>query len=300
LSEYQTKSETRSEGGASNVRLLFLSLRPWEWIKNLLVLAPLFFAGIMTEPGLLQNAIGGFLQFCFMASAVYLFNDLADRKNDRLHPAKAQRPLASGELSPSLAWGFCGGLSLISLGSAFIISKSFFMVLCAYAIINIFYTLWLKQVIILDVMVIALGFVLRVIGGSVLVGVQPSNWIVMCTILLSLFLALSKRRYELQTIEGEPGLHREVLKGYNAYILDQLIAVVTASTVMSYALYAITVGDFQIYSVFFVLFGIFRYLYLLHGGAVQGTPTEMLLADRPLLFTLLLWGLFLMVDIYFL
>jgi 4-hydroxybenzoate polyprenyltransferase len=169
-----------------------------------------------------------------------------------------------------------------------------------YLLVNLFYTLWLKQIIILDVMAIAAGFVLRVIGGAVLVGVQPSSWIIMCTILLSLFLALSKRRYELLTLQGEPGEHRKVLSGYNPYILDQFIAVVTASTVISYALYAITVGEFQIYSVFFVLYGIFRYLYLLHGGTLQGTPTELLLTDRPLLINLLLWGLFLMIDIYFL
>jgi len=293
------ESGTKIRMDLSLPKLLLISMRPWEWIKNFLVFAPLFFAGYLTQPVMVQRSFWGFLIFCFLSSSIYLFNDLVDRKNDILHPNKAKRPLASGNLSPSVALAFCIGLGMLSLGVSFLLSWFFFIVLCLYVLINIFYTLWLKQVIILDVMIIALGFVLRVVGGAALVEVQPSNWIIMCTLLLSLFLALSKRRYELKTTPGEPGSHREVLKGYNSYILDQLIAVVTASTVMSYALYAITLGDFQVYSVFFVLFGIFRYLFLIHGETVQGTPTEILLTDRPLLVTLLLWGLFLMVNIYF-
>ena len=284
----------------SSFRLLVVSLRPKEWIKNLLVFAPLFFSGYMIHSVFVQRALWGFLLFSMAASAVYLFNDLMDREKDILHPSKARRPLASGDLSPALALSFMIGITAVGLGMAFFISTSFFTILSIYMIINIGYTLWLKQVIILDVMAIASGFVLRVLGGAVLIGVQASNWIIMCTILLSLFLALSKRRYELQSLQGEPSLHRQTLKGYNLYILDQLIAVVTASTVMSYALYVVNMGEFQIYSVFFVLFGIFRYLYLIHGETVQGTPTELLLADRPLCINLLLWSLFLMIGIYFL
>ena len=284
----------------SSFRLLVVSLRPKEWIKNLLVLAPLFFSGYMIHSVFVQRALWGFLLFSMAASAVYLFNDLMDREKDILHPSKARRPLASGDLSPALALSFMIGITAVGLGMAFFISTSFFTILSIYMIINIGYTLWLKQVIILDVMAIASGFVLRVLGGAVLIGVQASNWIIMCTILLSLFLALSKRRYELKSLQGEPSLHRQTLKGYNLYILDQLIAVVTASTVMSYALYVVNMGEFQIYSVFFVLFGIFRYLYLIHGETVQGTPTELLLADRPLCINLLLWSLFLMIGIYFL
>ena len=300
MPDHKTRSETGVQSETSTLRLLLISMRPWEWIKNLFLLAPLVFAGYMTDPMMVQRVVWGFLLFSLLASAVYLFNDLIDRKSDALHPVKARRPLASGELSVSWAVFSSILLALGSLAVALVLSRLFFVVLCAYLLVNLSYTLWLKQVMILDVMAIAAGFVLRVVGGAVLVEVQPSSWIIMCTILLSLFLALSKRRYELLTLQGEPSEHRKVLSGYNPYILDQLIAVVTASTVMSYALYAITIGEYQIYSVFFVLYGIFRYLFLLHGGAPQGTPTELLLADRPLLINLLLWGLFLMIDIYFL
>ncbi len=274
-------------------------MRPWEWIKNLLVLAPLFFAGFLMDPVMVQRSLGGFLVFCLIASAVYILNDFKDRESDSLHPCKAKRPLASGALSAHLALSLAVFLAIIGFGVAWTLSKFFMGVLGIYVLINVMYTFWLKHIIILDVLIISMGFVLRIVAGADLVNVQPSNWIIMCTILLSLFLALSKRRFESQTLQHNAVLHRRVLKGYNPYFLDQLIAVVTASTVISYALYAITIGAFQIYSVFFVIFGIFRYLYLLHGGMLQGTPTELLLADRPLLVTLVFWGLFLMADIYF-
>lgn len=251
----------------------------------------------------LVQVLAAFLAFCLASGAVYLFNDLRDLEQDRLHPLKQRRPLASGRLSVGAARAALLVLGPAALGVAWLVGREFLAVLALYLLIQLLYTLVLKRIVILDVFCIAAGFVLRVLGGAVAIHVDVSRWLVICTIMISLFLGLAKRRHEL-TLAGEDATsHREVLAEYSPYLLDQLISVVTAATVLSYTLYTTapeTVAKFGtgnlILTVPFVLYGVFRYLYLIHmkgGGAAGagGAPENTLLGDRPLLVNIGLWAL---------
>jgi len=271
-------------------------MRPQQWIKNFFVFAPLVFAGHLFYRDDLQLTIVGFFLFSLLASGVYIFNDLADLEKDKLHPLKSHRPLPAGKLSVGAARAASALLIGGSVAVAFTLSAGFGAALALYAILNILYSLKLKDVVILDVMTISAGFVLRVVSGALLIQVGASEWLIICTVLLSLFLGFSKRRHEITVLESHASEHREVLQHYSPYFLDQMIGIVTASTVMSYALYTIseeTVKKFGtnhlIYTVPFVLYGIFRYLYLVHKKVEGGNPTKIALTDRPLLANILLW-----------
>jgi len=271
-------------------------MRPQQWIKNFFVFAPLVFAGHLFHRDDLLLTVEGFLLFSFLASGVYIFNDLADLEKDKLHPLKSQRPLPAGKLRVGAARAASALLIGGSVAVAFVLSSGFGIALALYAFLNILYSLKLKDVVILDVMTISAGFVLRVVSGALLIQVGASEWLIICTVLLSLFLGFSKRRHEITVLESHANDHREVLQHYSPYFLDQMIGIVTASTVMSYALYTIseeTVKKFGtnhlIYTVPFVLYGIFRYLYLVHKKVEGGNPTKIALTDRPLLVNILLW-----------
>lgn len=278
------------------VRAIAASMRPQQWIKNFFLFAPLIFSGnLFNVPDILLT-IAGFFIFSIAASGVYLMNDIADLEQDRLHPVKSRRPLPSGKLSVAAA----GATSALLIGggalASFVLKSGFGFVVASYLVINILYSFRLKHIVILDVMTIASGFVLRVVAGAVLIGVPTSEWLIICTILLSLFLGFSKRRHEITILESQANTHRSVLQQYSPGFLDQMIGIVTASTVMSYALYTIsdeTVRKFGtkhlIYTVPFVLYGIFRYLYLVHQKVEGGNPTKLALTDRPLLLNLILW-----------
>lgn len=278
------------------VRYILVSLRLQQWVKNLFLFAALIFAGhlFILDDFLLTTL--GFLSFSILSSAVYLYNDIADIEQDRNHPVKSQRPLPSGLLSKKTSFLVSILLAGLSLTLGFILRFEFGIVQMTYVVLNILYSHKLKEVVILDVMTIAAGFVLRVVGGAVLIGVPTSEWLIVCTVLLSLFLGFSKRRTELLVVTSEGNTTRPVLGHYSPYFLDQMIGIVTASTVMSYALYTISEETVQkfgtsnlMYTVPFVLYGIFRYLYLVHKRTEGDDPTKTILSDTPLLVNLFLW-----------
>jgi 4-hydroxybenzoate polyprenyltransferase len=277
---------------------LVRSLRPSQWAKNLFVLAPLVFGSRLGDAAAVQRALLALLAFCCAASAVYLLNDLRDREEDRLHPRKRLRPLAAGTLRVATAVAALLLLLAAAAALAWWLGPGFARVLGAYLFINVLYTLWFKHMVILDVMSIGLLFVLRVLAGAEATGVQVSSWLFLCTTFLALFLAFSKRRHEITLLAAGAAGQRPVLDHYSPAFLDQMINVVTASSVVSYALYAVapeTVAKFHtqrlIYTIPMVLFGIFRYLYLMYQREDERNPTEAILSDPPFLINILLWGL---------
>ncbi len=289
----------------SRLEQLFLSLRPHQWTKNLVVLAALVFAERLFDGPSVLVASGAFVIFCLLSGAIYLINDLADLGQDRKHPVKRNRPLASGKLSPRFAAGAAVVLLIGGLASSFWLALGFGVVATIYFVTMAAYSFILKNVVILDVLIVAFGFVLRAIAGALAIDVAFSNWLLICTLLGALFLALAKRRQELTLLAGGAAVHRRILGEYSPYLLDQMIAVVTASTLVSYALYTSapeTVAKFGtdrlIWTLPFVLYGIFRYLYLVHRKEEGGDPTKVLLNDRPILVTLALWAATLVTLIY--
>jgi len=276
---------------------LITSLLPQQWVKNGFVFAALIFSRSITDWHRNARVAAGAFLFCLISSAVYLLNDILDAPEDRKHPLKRLRPLASGRLGVGTAFTAAVILAVLSLGGAWVLDHTFFIILAAYGFINVLYSCALKRVVLLDVFVIGAGFVLRVISGGVIIHVEISPWLVVCTTLLALFLALSKRRHELVVLGREAGHHRSILAHYSPYFLDQLIGIVTASTVMSYALYTLS-HDVQAkfpgkrleLTIPFVLFGIFRYLYLVHQNEEGGNPTRLLFTDPVLLLVVLFWA----------
>jgi len=273
------------------------SLRPAQWAKNVFTLAPLVFARDLFDPASLARGAAVFAAFCAVSSAVYLVNDIRDRENDRHHPLKRHRPLAAGTLPVSVAWIAAAVLAAVSAALAWPLGAGVLAVLATYAGLNVLYSAGLKHVVILDVMIIAVGFVLRVLAGGFAVRVEVSSWLLLCTIFLALFLAFSKRRHEIVLLADNASEQRKVLADYSPTFLDQMINVVTAASVVSYALYAVspeTTARYHsqalVYTVPLVLFGIFRYLYLIYQAPDERNPTEAVLTDLPFLANLALWG----------
>lgn len=286
---------------------LVVSLRPEQWTKNLVVFAGLLFGRELFDPTgrPLFLAIVAFAVFCALSGAVYLVNDVADREADRRHPVKSRRPIASGALSPGLAIGAAVVLAACALAVAFRVRPMFGGVSLAYVALQAAYSWRLKHVVILDVLTIAMGFVLRAVAGAVVIAVPISHWLLLCTVLLALFLALSKRRHELVLLAGGAVEHRRILGEYSPYLLDQMIGVVTASTLMAYIFYTISPETIQKFgtdrlglTIPFPLYGIFRYLYLVHLKEGGGSPASMLLNDRPLLLCVALWAAAVIVIVY--
>ena len=282
----------------------FRSLRPRQWAKNLFVFAAVVFSQNLFTP-LVGLAVLAFAIFCGLSGAIYLVNDVVDMEKDRLHPIKRRRPIAAGVLSRGLGVALAAVLLGASLGAAFILSPRFGLVALAYAVLLVAYSLWLKAVVIVDVLTVATGFVLRAIAGAAAVDVDISGWLIICTILVALFLALGKRRHEYLSLRGAAAAHRPILAEYSEGFLDQMIAVVTASTVTAYALYTMspeTVAKFHTrflpLTLPFVLYGIFRYLYLLYHRELGGNPSDLLLSDRALLVNTVLWMAALVAIIY--
>jgi 4-hydroxybenzoate polyprenyltransferase len=287
------------------IKDLFLTLRPKQWIKNGALFAPLLFSQNLFNGPIFIKTLEAFLLFCLLTGSVYIFNDLKDLKEDRLHPIKRNRPLASGRVNRPLAFI----IALLTLALCFLIgwriSIPLTKIMGAYLLLQVFYTLYLKHLVILDIFSIAAGFVFRVVAGGLAIGVHLSPWLLICTMLLSLFLAMAKRRHELIFLKEDAADHRGILKEYSPYLLDQMMGVVTATTVMSYALYTIseeTISKFHtpnlIFTLPFVLYGIFRYLYLVHQKVEGGRPEEILLTDRPLLLTVMGWTITVLVVLY--
>jgi 4-hydroxybenzoate polyprenyltransferase len=283
-------------GGRSVILQVLYSLRPSQWTKNVFVFAGLIFGLQLGNPTAVWRACAAFGVFCLLSGVVYLVNDIKDRDADRLHPAKSRRPIASGALSPGQAGIAAAMLTIVALAAAFALGHVFALVAASYLLLLGLYSTTLKHIVIVDVLTIAAGFVLRAIAGVVVVGVEFSHWLLLLMLLGALFLALSKRRAELITLADARG-HRRILAEYSPYLLDQMISVVTASTLLAYAFYTIDPGtvekfgtDRLLWTVPFPLYGIFRYLYLVHQREGGGNPSEVLLTDRPILACVALWG----------
>jgi 4-hydroxybenzoate polyprenyltransferase len=300
-----TPLAARSGTFAVRLRALAEALRPRQWVKNGFVSAPLIFARELTHPhAVLQVAIAA-ADFCALASAAYLINDVFDVDEDRHHPAKRLRPLASGRLSAGSALGIAVALDSVALAVAWRVDPSLFLVAAIYVGLSLLYSGWLKRVMLVDVFLIAAGFLLRVVAGGVVIHVEISSWLIVCTTLLALFLALCKRRHELVLLGGNASAQRSSLAHYSPYFLDQLIVIVTSATVISYALYTLSPdvsarfpGKRLELTVPFVLFGIFRYLFLVHRQEEGGDPARTLFSDAALLVDVLLWVLSVVVIIY--
>lgn len=295
-----TRVQTRS-----TVLGLIRSLRPQQWTKNLFVLAALPFGLKLFDPAAVALALAAFVVFCALSGVVYLVNDLHDREADRLHPAKRARPIAAGEISPQTA-----GVAALVIGSgalsgAALIGMPFLTAAAGYLALFALYSRWLKHIVIIDVLAIAIGFVLRTYAGAAAIDVPVSDWLLVCTVLLALFLGLAKRRHEITLLSGDAAGHRRILDEYNPYLLDQMIGVVTASTLMAYIIYCTssdTVERFGTHNLVltipFPIYGILRYLYLVHRKEGGGNPSELLITDRPLLICVGLWGLVTTLVIY--
>ncbi|MDP9378940.1 MAG: decaprenyl-phosphate phosphoribosyltransferase [Chloroflexota bacterium] len=282
---------------------LLRELRPKQWTKNALVFAGLVFDMKLFDLGALATSISAFLIFCAISSAAYVINDLADLERDRRHPVKRRRPIASGLLSVGLARVAVVVLLAVALPVAFLLSWQFALVALTYFVTVLIYSFVLKHVVLLDVFAIASGFVLRAVAGTVVLAVSLSPWLLVCTVLLSLFLALAKRRHELLLLEGGAGGHRQILDEYSERFLDQMIAIVTSSTVIAYSLYTFQAAGppddhSMMLTIPFVLYALFRYLYLIHQRNEGGSPETLLLKDRPLLVTILLWALVVVTVLY--
>jgi 4-hydroxybenzoate polyprenyltransferase len=283
--------------GRSLAFSLLISLRPDQWTKNLLVFAGLLFGKRLLDPAAVADATAAFAIFCALSGAIYLINDIVDRDIDRRHPLKAHRPLASGTLSVPVAAGAAVVLIGAGLAGAFLINSGFGLVAAGYVALLLLYSATLKHIVILDVLTIAVGFVLRAVGGAFAIDVQISQWLLVCTILLALFIALAKRRHELLLLAAGAADHRPILGEYSAYLLDQMIAMVTASTLIAYIFYTISPETQEKFgtallelTIPFPIYGIFRYLYLVHRREGGGSPAELLLTDRPLLACVALWA----------
>ncbi len=287
------------------IKLLIQSLRPKQWTKNVLLFAGLIFSKNLFHLPLFIKALAGFIYFCALSGSLYLLNDLLDREQDKKHPEKSKRPLASGRLSVKLVVVSVIILSSLALMGSFMLDKSFGFVALIYFLLIIGYTLWFKNIVILDVIVIALGFVLRAIAGAEIINVTISSWLLMCAIFLALFLGLCKRRHEIVIMGAKAASHRKILGEYNTILLDQMVSVVTASTVIAYAFYTtapVTIEKFGtrnlIFTLPFVLYGIFRYLYLVHKKNLGGSPELILLKDKSMIVDLLLYMISVGVIIY--
>jgi 4-hydroxybenzoate polyprenyltransferase len=288
-----------------SVRAVLVSLRPHQWTKNLVVLAALAFSKHLFEPQPLYRALVAFALFCGLSGTVYLLNDVADVERDRLHPTKRLRPIASGALSVRTAAVLAIVLGILCVGLSFLLGPAFATCAAIYLVLNLAYSFRLKEVVIVDVLAVSLGFVLRAVAGAVAVAVHISEWLLILTILFALFLTLAKRRAELTSLSQGASEHRKILAEYSPYLLDQMISVVTASCVTAYAFYttaADTREKFQtdrlVWTLPFVLYGIFRYLYLVHQKEKGGSPTDVLLTDRPLLLVVGLWALAVVLIVY--
>jgi 4-hydroxybenzoate polyprenyltransferase len=284
---------------------LLLSLRPSQWTKNLIVFAALIPGQRLLEPAAVAEAAAAFAIFCVLSGVVYLINDIADRDADREHPIKRQRPIASGSLPVPVAVAAAAILGTGALAAAFWLRPLFGILAAGYVALLAIYSGPLKHLVIIDVLTIAIGFVIRAAAGAVVIAVPISPWLYVLTILGALFLALSKRRHELVLLADRATGHRPILEEYSPYLLDQMISVVTASALVAYAIYTVSPDTIEKFhtnllglTLPFPLYGIFRYLYLVHQKEGGGSPSDMLLNDRPLLACVALWALAVALIIY--
>ncbi|MFZ2358398.1 MAG: decaprenyl-phosphate phosphoribosyltransferase [Anaerolineae bacterium] len=294
----------RRTGPLTTGMALLKTMRPKQWTKNVVVFAPLVFDEKLFQAALLGRTALAFALFCLISSTVYIINDLVDIEKDREHPKKRLRPLPAGVLSPRVALAAAGVFILISFPLAWWLDRSFALILLSYLLLNIAYSFYLKHLVIIDVLVIATGFVLRVAGGVAVVGVERfSPWLYLVVTLGALFLGFGKRRHELLLLDQGADAHRAILAEYTIPFLDQLIGLVTSTMVIAYSLYTFSAPNLpdnhaMMLTIPFVLYGLFRYLYLIHVKKEGGAPDELLLSDKALLATGALWVLAVVIVLY--
>ncbi|MFC2072824.1 decaprenyl-phosphate phosphoribosyltransferase [Chloroflexota bacterium] len=297
-------------GWSAQLKYLFLAMRPRQWIKNLILFMALIFSlnqhwnfdNLGQVAYLIGITVAAFALFCLLSSAEYLFNDIVDINADRHHPKKKERPLASGKLNLTVTWVVAILLPLVALPLSYWLSSAtssgsgFGVVATLYFLLALSYSLFLKRQVIIDILAIAGGFVLRAVAGAVILSYPISPWLYICTMLLALLLVLGKRRQEFMLLEGNLGNYSKTLTEYSPKLLDEMLALVTAATVVSYSLYTFSAENLpqnhaMMLTIPFVLYGIFRYLYLIHNKGLGGSPEELLFKDKPLTATVFLWGL---------
>ena len=287
-------------------RLILKTMRPRQWPKNVFLLAGLVFDGQLTNLSALSITLVGLVLFCLVSSLVYIINDLTDIETGRLHPTKQKRPLASGQLSKKTAVIAAVLLFIVIFPISFILDINFGLIISGYFLLMLAYSLWLKRIPIVDVMVIAAGFVLRVAAGVVIITInQFSPWLFVATTFLALFIALGKRRAEIDTLESAADAHRQVLKGYSLDMLDQMLTIILATTMMTYCLYTIaspitSESHVMMLTIPFVIYGLLRYLYLIRMQHIGGAPEEIVLTDLPMQLAIGLWGLTVIIILYIL
>ena len=286
------------------LRALIKTMRPRQWAKNIFLFAALVFDKQLIIPNSLLRTVAGFVLFCLISSAVYIFNDLSDVEADREHPEKRKRPIASGQLPVGVAWVAGVLLVILSIGPGYLLSPGFAAVVAGYFLLNIAYSKWLKHILIVDVLILAAGFVLRVAAGVTLISVERfSPWLYVVMTLLSLYLGFGKRRAELALLSEDAGTHRKVLGGYTIPLLDQYIMIVSATTIVAYSFYTFSAPNVpanhsMMLTIPFVVYAIFRYLYLMQVEHAGGEPEEILLSDRPFQVGLVLWALVVLAVFY--
>jgi 4-hydroxybenzoate polyprenyltransferase len=284
---------------------LLKTMRPKQWPKNVFIFTALVFVEELFTSGPLLKTIAAFVLFCLMSSTVYLINDVVDIEKDRQHPTKRLRPLPSGQLKPSVAIAAGVLIPLVTLPLSFLLDLYFGFIALAYLLMMTAYSFVLKNFVILDVLTVAAGFVLRAIAGAAVISVPISPWLYVCTTLIALFIGISRRRHELVLMAENANEHRASLNEYNLPLLDQMIAVVTSATIIAYSLYTFSAPNLpanhaMMLTIPFVLYGLFRYLYLIHVENKGGTPEEIFLSDLPMMIALGLWALAVIAILYFL
>ncbi len=289
----------------AKLKAIFELIRVRQWVKNLFVFAPLVFSLQLFNAASFLQAVTAFFAFCLVSGSLYAMNDIIDLERDKYHPRKKYRPLPAGNLTvpeSAVIGALCMGLGFFL---AFTLEILVAVILGVYLVMNVFYSLWGKNIIVFDTMMIALGFVLRVLAGAYAIAVRPSSWLLVATFFLALLLGLGKRYNELRVLEEDSANHRQVLEEYSEPFLKQLFAVASSATIVAYALYTMddeVIAAFQtenlVFTLPFVVFGIFRYLYLVYRHEMGGDPTEMVYKDRAMLLTVVLWGISVIALIY--
>jgi 4-hydroxybenzoate polyprenyltransferase len=281
------------------LKYLIISIRPKQWYKNSLLFVGILFSANVLNASMWVPVILAFVYFCMLSAGEYLINDLIDIKRDQKHPVKRKRPIASGQLKVSYALLFALILIVVALlGSFLTVNHQFFMISASYVLLTLLYSLVLKHLIIADVLVISVGFVLRAIAGCLAIGVFVSPWLIICTLLLALLLALGKRRSELVRLGDEAAAHRASLSRYSTEMLNQLIGITAGASIVSYFMYTFFAGNYyMMLTAPFVVYGLFRYLFLIHRENFGGEP-EKILQDRPTLINLAIWVLLVVLVLY--
>lgn len=270
---------------------IFKLLRVNQWVKNMFVFGPILFSNNILKVNMIKNSFIAFICFCFISSCVYIMNDMVDREKDKKHPEKCKRPIASGKVSLLKAIIIGIILALVAILVSLTLSNYLLLIILLYLINNIMYSFKIKNIIILDVFSIAIGFVLRVVAGSIAIGVKTSSWILLCTLFLSLFLGFGKRRNELIILGNEAESHRKNLSNYNEKLLDQIINIVLSCTIVFYAIYSVVAAGKEnfFWTTILVLFGVFRYYYLMYSKGDGGDPTKLVTSDKQLCLCILFW-----------